>query len=47
MYSKAFMKFLFEYQKDDLKKDEEPKKIKLKSGGNGKLAEVFVTNDKS
>ena len=29
MYSKAFMKFLFEYQKDDFKKDEEPKKKAL------------------
>ncbi len=47
MYSQAFMKFLFEYQKDDFKNEEEPKKIELKSGRKGKLAEVFVTNDKS
>lgn len=43
MYSKEFMKFLFSYQKDDFKpKTQKQYEIHFKSGGNGKLAEVYV-----
>jgi len=43
MYSKEFMKFLFEYQKEDFKpKQSEIKEIRFKNRGGGKLAEVFV-----
>ena len=43
MYSKEFMKFLYNYQKDDFK-PQEPKKyeIKFKNKGGGKLAEVYL-----
>lgn len=44
MYSKEFMRFLFNYQKDEFKpKEPEVKEIRFKNGRGGKLAEVFVT----
>lgn len=44
MYSKEFMKFLFNYQKDEFKpKESEVKEIHFKNRRGGKLAEVFVT----
>ena len=44
MFSKEFMKFLYSYQKDEFKpKEAEAKEIRFKNGGNGKLAEVLVT----
>ena len=44
MYSKEFMKFLFEYQKEDFKpKEPKRREIRFKSNRGGKLAEVFVT----
>lgn len=43
MYSKEFMKFLYEYQKDDFKPKEPPKyEIRFKNNRGGKLAEVTV-----
>jgi hypothetical protein len=44
MYSKEFMKFLYEYQKDDFE-PEKPKnrEIRFKNRGGGKLAHVYVT----
>lgn len=43
MYSKEFMKFLFEYQKDDFKqKEQTPKEIHFTNNGGGKLADVKV-----
>lgn len=43
MYSKEFMKFLYEYQKDDFKPQEPSKyEIRFKNRGTGKPAEVFV-----
>lgn len=47
MYSREFMKFLYGYQKDDFKPEDKNIKIELKSGGNGKLAEIPVTIDKN
>lgn len=47
MYSKEFMKFLYGYQKDDFKPENKEIKIKLKSGGSGKPAKVYVTNDRN
>lgn len=43
MYSKEFMKFLFEYQKEDFAK-KEPKsyEIRFKNRGGGKPAEVLL-----
>jgi hypothetical protein len=44
MYSKEFMKFLYEYQKDDFKPAEPEKyEIRFKTPRSGKLAEVFET----
>lgn len=43
MYSKEFMKFLYEYQKEDFKpKEPERREIRFKNSRGGKLAEVFV-----
>ena len=44
MYSAEFLKFLYGYQKEDIKK-ENPKsyEIRFKNGGGGKPAEVYVT----
>ena len=43
MYSKEFMKFLYEYQKEDFKpKEPERCEIRFKNNRGGKLAEVFV-----
>ena len=48
MFSKEFMKFLFEYQKEDFKqKRQTPKTISFSSPKNRKLAEVFVWECKS
>ncbi len=48
MYSKEFMKFLYEYQKDEFKpKDSEQKEIRFKKPRSGKLAEVYVTIKKN
>ena len=48
MYSKEFMKFLFDYQKDDFKqKSAEVKTIKFSKPQNGKLAEVTILNESS
>ena len=43
MYSKEFMKFIYNYQKEDFK-PKEPKsfEVRFKNGGSGKLAEVRV-----
>lgn len=44
MYSKEFMKFLYNYQKDDFKpKEPEQKVIRFKKNRSGKLAEVLLT----
>ena len=44
MYSKEFMKFLFNYQKEDFKpKEITPKEIRFNNGGGGKLADVSIT----
>jgi len=44
MYSKEFMKFLYEYQKDEFKpKEAEKCEIRFKNPRSGKLAEVFST----
>ena len=45
MYSKEFMKFIYNYQKEDFKpKDAESIEIRFDNhGGNGKLAEVYIT----
>ena len=43
MYSKEFMKFLYNYQKDDFKpKKSETYEIRFNSRGTGKPAEVNV-----
>lgn len=43
MYSKEFMRFLYDYQKDEFKpKEPERKVLRFKNGRSGKLAEVFV-----
>lgn len=43
MYSKEFMKFLYNYQKDDFKpKEPHCYEVKFKNRGGGKLAEVFL-----
>ena len=44
MFSKEFMKFLYEYQKDEFKQEEKNLKIKLSNPKNGKLAKVYITN---
>lgn len=47
MYSKEFMKFLFEYQKDDFKqKAPEVKSITFTKPQNGKLVKVTVPAEK-
>lgn len=44
MYSKEFMRFLYEYQKDEFKpKEPEQKVIHFKNRRSGKLAEVLLT----
>jgi hypothetical protein len=44
MYSKEFMKFLYEYQKDDFEPEKDKKcEIRFKNNGGGKLAKVYVT----
>ena len=44
MYSKEFMRFLYEYQKDEFKpKTPEQKIIRFKNNRSGKLAEVLLT----
>ncbi len=44
MYSKEFMKFLYNYQKDDFKpKEVKSIEIRFKNNGGGKLAHVLVT----
>ncbi len=48
MFSKEFMRFLFEYQKEDFKQnDQDTKTITFSSPKNGKLAEVFVLEGKA
>ncbi len=48
MFSKEFMKFLFEYQKEDFKqKRQDSKTITFSTPKNGKLAEVLVMEGKS
>ncbi len=43
MYSKEFMRFLYNYQKDDFKpKDNHIQEIRFTNRGSGKRAEVFV-----
>ncbi len=43
MYSKEFMKFLYDYQKEDFKpKDNGVTEIRFTNRGSGKRAEVFV-----
>ena len=44
MFSKEFMRFLFEYQKEDFKpKESTQREIHFKNNRGGKLAEVFIT----
>ena len=44
MYSKEFMRFIFDYQKDDFKqKNETVKEIKFKNNRGGKLADILLT----
>lgn len=44
MFSKEFMKFLYEYQKDEFKqKEPEKREILFKNNRGGKLAEIFIT----
>jgi hypothetical protein len=44
MYSKEFMKFLYEYQKDDFKPSKpESYEIRFKTPRSGKLAEILET----
>ena len=44
MYSKEFMKFIYNYQKDDFKpKEPQSYEIRFKNGGSGKLAEILLT----
>jgi len=46
MYSKEFMKFLYEYQKEDFKPAEPvQKEIRFKNNRGGKLAEVLLTEN--
>ncbi len=47
MYSNEFMKFLYNYQKDDFK-PKEPKsyEIRFKNKGTGKPAEITITVNK-
>ncbi|MDY6310162.1 MAG: hypothetical protein SPL73_00250 [Cyanobacteriota bacterium] len=44
MYSKEFMRFLFNYQKEDFKPKDNPTQceIRFKSRNGGKRAEVYV-----
>ena len=43
MFSKEFMKFLYSYQKDEFKPQEQKsQEIKFKKRGGGKLAEVLL-----
>ena len=43
MYSKEFMKFIYNYQKDDFKpKEAHSIEIRFKNGGSGKLAEILL-----
>ncbi len=47
MYSKEFMKFLYNYQKEDFKpKEPENKEIRFKKNGGGKFAKVYITVSK-
>lgn len=47
MYSKEFMKFLYDYQKDDFKpKESEKKEIRFKNNSGGKFAKVYITVSK-
>lgn len=47
MYSDEFMRFLFNYQKDDFKPEETKKEIRFKDDTRGKrLAEIFLTINK-
>ncbi len=44
MYSKEFMKFIFEYQKEEFKPQESKvKEIRFKNNKGGKLAEILLT----
>ncbi|MBP3820160.1 hypothetical protein J6G99_00775 [bacterium] len=44
MYSKEFMKFIYNYQKDDFKPQESTvREIRFKNRRGGKLAEIFLT----
>ena len=44
MFSKEFMKFLYEYQKDEFKqKEPEKREIRFKNNRGCKLAEIFIT----
>lgn len=47
MYSKEFMKFIYNYQKDEFKpKDAKNIEIRFKNNGSGgKLAQIFLTLD--
>lgn len=45
MYSDSFMKFLFNYQKDEFEPEETVKEISFKKGG-GKLVKVTVEVNK-
>lgn len=47
MYSKEFMKFLYNYQKEDFKpKETDKKEISFKNRRGGKLAKVYITVSK-
>ena len=47
MFSREFMKFLYEYQKEDFKPEEkEAYEIRFKNNRGGKLAEVLATVEK-
>lgn len=47
MYSKEFMKFLINYQKEDFKPEESKKEINFKDKNkNGRLAEILLTTKK-
>lgn len=43
MYSKEFMKYLMNYQKEDFKPQETKKEIHFKSSKTGRLAEIVLT----
>jgi hypothetical protein len=44
MYSKEFMRFIYNYQKEDCKpKEQRDTEIRFKNNGGGKLAEILLT----